>query len=530
MSLSQEVSTHFPTVEALCTALSRHRVLPADQIRSLYHEWSSSAGKASELKSCSDEPDAFRDWLIAHDHVTAFQFQLISRGFADQLYFGAYKILERIGQGRMAGVYKAVNPEGELVALKVLPPSKASNPRAVARFQRESKRAAKLRHPNIVLTIDYGTTAAGLHYIVMELLPGKSLDRVLKKRGPLSIRTSVSLALQLFRGLEYLFQHNYVHRDLKPSNLMVLPGQSGSLRKSLTDAKLKILDIGLARALFAALEHGEVSPELTCEGVIVGTPKYMAPEQARSARTVDIRGDLYSAGCILYEMLAGRTPFTDETVIRQLLRHAEEMPKPISEFNPTVPPILDEFVSTLLAKAPDARFLTPVHAEAALLDVWEKLVTDCGADNANLLDLEGEAQVFSSSEISIAPTQISENTGDTTETGRAVKTQAAEDSLPTSENLGSISVEGSLVGDSTPIESQTPAQSQIPVAVLVQSVQATNTRSLANKHTPASSSGWWSKGSERLRLSQREWTCFFAGAGALLAFQLIVWVIWQLCF
>ncbi|MGF1578112.1 MAG: serine/threonine protein kinase [Gemmataceae bacterium] len=542
MSLNQEVSPGFSNVEALCNALSRHRVLAPEEIRQLYSQWKNAVGLTNEKKSGRNETEDFCNWLVQRGAVTKFQLELVERGYADQLHFGSYKILARIGKGRMAGVYQAINPQGESFAVKVLPPSKATNPIKLARFQREAQLAVQLRHPHIVQTIDYGTTESGLHYIVMELLPGKSLDRVLRKRVILPWPVAVSLALQLFRGLQYLYQVNYVHRDLKPSNLMILPGSSGSLRGPLGDAKLKILDIGLARTHFTDIDQGQSHPELTCDGVIVGTPKYMAPEQARSARTVDIRSDLYSAGCILYEMLAGRAPFTDDGILQQLMRHAQETPAPIRNFNPRVPPVLDEFVSIMLAKDPDTRFPTPAHAKGVLLDVWKRLAADKTSAHSSVVDLGNPTQQ-SSIFGAMAATTGAPNPADTLDSTGSNPSSSSFDPAEDRQNGSGVWEPASQShGSETEISKDLP----VPQAVFVwrKTVGPTTDgptteshdeltsgtqppKSQSNLRSPRYQQGlvWLS---ERCQLSRREWICLLAGAGLVLVFQVLVLMLWRL--
>src|SRR5947209_4094888 len=155
------------TVESLCNQMARNRLLAADAVRSLRQRW------RDEAKEASDDEARFSKWLIANGYLTDFQFGMLTRGFADLLWLGDYKLLDRIGQGRMAGVYKAVHQLGQVVAVKVLPPSKAKNTHLLSRFLRESRLAVRLNHPNVVRTFQQGKTRADLRYIVMEYLDGE---------------------------------------------------------------------------------------------------------------------------------------------------------------------------------------------------------------------------------------------------------------------------------------------------------------------------------------------------------------------
>jgi tRNA A-37 threonylcarbamoyl transferase component Bud32 len=341
------------SVEAVCNLLGRSRLLSAEQIRILHKQWQTVAPNANDVA-------AFGEWLKANDYLTEFQLNLVLRGQVDHLFFGPYKLLERIGKGRMAGVYKAVHTLGQPVAIKVLPPSKAKVPELLGRFQREARLAMKLKHPNVVRAFQTGETD-GLYYIVMEYLDGETLEDVLKRRGRLPPPEAVRLIHQALLGLQHLFEQGMVHRDLKPGNLMLLGGSPTSSK----DATVKIMDIGLGKALFdEAAAAGQF--ELTNEGSLLGTPDYMAPEQARSAQSADIRADIYSLGCTLYQAIAGHVPFVETNLVRLLMRHATEPPRPLREFNPAVPEGLQQIVDWMMAKDPARRYPTPERAAQAL--------------------------------------------------------------------------------------------------------------------------------------------------------------------
>jgi serine/threonine protein kinase len=262
----------------------------------------------------------------------------------------------------MAGVYKAQHQLGQVVAIKVLPPSKAREPNLLGRFQREARLAQKLKHPNIVRTFQLGK-AGELYYLVMEYLEGETLEDVLVRRGKLAPAEAVRLAYQVLQGLQHIHAQGLVHRDLKPSNMMLV----GSTPDTTVRATLKILDIGLGRPLF---DEGAMDittdPGLTGEGVLLGTPDYMSPEQARDARSIDIRSDIYSMGCVLYHCLTGQPPFPDTNIISQMIRHATEPPRPVRELNPAVPDGLQQILGWMLAKEPGGRYPTPERAAQAL--------------------------------------------------------------------------------------------------------------------------------------------------------------------
>jgi serine/threonine protein kinase len=345
------------SVEALCNLLAKHKLLDAADVRSLRQRWLAEAGADAA------NAERFGKWLVAGGNLTEFQMGMLGRGAVEQLVFDQYVVEERIGHGRMAGVYRAVHPTGQQVALKVLPPSKAVDAQFLARFQREARLAIPLEHLNIVRTFQQGRTKAGLHYLVMELLEGESLEDVVKRRKALTPVEAVYLGVQTLDGLQYLFEAGLIHRDLKPGNLMIVGGQADTVLRS----TVKILDIGLGRALFDDLS--DAAPEradLTTEGSILGTPAYMAPEQARNARSADIRSDIYGVGCLLYEALAGKPPFDDPNYMNQILRHATEAPRPLPQINKEMPEALWQVLEIMLSKDPAQRFSTPRQASKAL--------------------------------------------------------------------------------------------------------------------------------------------------------------------
>jgi serine/threonine protein kinase len=344
-----------PSVESLCNQIARSRLLDATAIRDLREQWRKHAGRAA------DNVAGFRKWLIDGARLSEFQLGMMERGYGDFLNFGDYTLQERIGTGRMAGVYKAVHALGQTVAIKVLPPAHAKEPSILGRFLREARMALKVNHDNVVRTFQSGVHK-DLYYIVMEYLDGESLEDILQRRRRLSLQEAVPILIQALQGLDHLHEIGLVHRDLKPGNLMVIPiaaAGAGTL-----DCAVKILDIGLGRALFDEGDPGRegATGTLTSDGAIVGTLNYMAPEQARSAHAADIRADIYSLGCVLYEMLTGSPPFVDANFARQMRRHAEERPRPLTELVPGLPPAVDHIAQKMLAKDPAMRYSIPRQA------------------------------------------------------------------------------------------------------------------------------------------------------------------------
>jgi serine/threonine protein kinase len=348
------------TVQNVYGLLLRSKLLPIDDARALFERWQKEAGPRST------DLTLFNKWLVTNQYLTEYQVTLLGRGHADGFFLNQYKILDRLGKGRMAGVYKAEHELGQIVAIKVLPPSKSRDAGLLARFQREARLAIRLKHPNIVRAFQV-SDANGVHYFVMEHLEGETLDETLQRRGKLPTTEAVRLVYFALLGLQHIHEQGLVHRDLKPANLMLVPAPTPGPNESTLRSAIKILDIGLGRELFdESTLPRQHDGGLTIEGVILGTPDYMSPEQARDARTTDIRADIYSLGCVLYHCLAGRPPFPDTNLVSQMIRHATETPRPLKEFNPTVPDGLQQIVNWMLAKDPAQRYPTPERAAQAL--------------------------------------------------------------------------------------------------------------------------------------------------------------------
>jgi hypothetical protein len=263
-----------------------------------------------------------------------------------------YQILRVLGRGGMGVVYEAEHRHmGRKVALKVISQSLVDHPEAVERFNREVHAAAQLNHPNIVTAFD-AEQAGGLHLLVMEYVEGMSLAQVVEKKGPLPVAYACHFARQAALGLQHAFEQGMVHRDLKPHNLMVTP-----------KGQVKILDFGLARLVV----EKKVGPGLTAEDAVMGTPEYLAPEQALDARQADVRADIYSLGCTLYCLLAGQPPFPDGTAMQKVMAHLERQPRPLPEVRADVPAALWAVVDRMLAKDPSQRYQKPVEVAQALM-------------------------------------------------------------------------------------------------------------------------------------------------------------------
>ncbi|RKI72451.1 TonB family protein [Corallococcus sp. AB049A] len=265
---------------------------------------------------------------------------------------GRFSILEPLGVGGMGKVYRALQaPLERVVALKVLNPNFPSSrdPGFQKRFLREASLTSKLRHPNTVTVIDYGQTDDGIFYIAMEYLEGRTLQQVLGQAGPLPWARAVSVAQQVCRSLREAHALGVVHRDLKPANIMILNEADQDL--------VKVLDFGLVKSV-APQQEGPVSPEITQNGTFLGSPQYMAPEQARNV--ADARSDVYSLGIMLFQMLMGRPPFIARDHIELIFAHYKEPPPTFQSVRPdlAVPPEIEMVVRRCLEKDPARRFQT----------------------------------------------------------------------------------------------------------------------------------------------------------------------------
>jgi WD40 repeat protein/serine/threonine protein kinase len=306
------------------------------------------------------EPGPLAWWLVEQKLATRWQAHMLVSG-RNRFSFGKYKLLDRIGVGGMGTVYKAWQPGlGREVALKVLSDSMVGNEGAASRFHREIQSAASLTHPNIVATFDAGSVG-GKHFLVMEYVDGENLETLARRRGPLPVAEACEYIRQAAVGLAHAHSLGMVHRDIKPANLLLsIPSKSGTQKPGARTADetalpvVKILDFGLAR--LATETQGE--SELTQTGQVMGTPDYIAPEQARDTRTADFRSDVYSLGCTLFRLLTGRVPFVRQSVMEKLLARALEDAPRARSLRQDLPPALDDCIARMLARDPAQRFQT----------------------------------------------------------------------------------------------------------------------------------------------------------------------------
>jgi serine/threonine-protein kinase len=257
---------------------------------------------------------------------------------------GRFQIVQKLGAGAFGTVYKARDKVlGRMLAIKTirmegLAASQTSHTEMLDRFFREAKVASNLKHPNIVTIYDFGESQ-GLSYIAMEFIDGVGLDRVVAETGRMPVERAAALGAQVADALGYAHKHDVVHRDIKPANIMIEAGDH-----------VKVTDFGIAKP-------GDSAEHLTMTGSLLGTPSYMSPEQARGQK-LDGRSDLFSMGCVLYEMVAGVKAFRGESITALLFKIITEEPQPIRELDPSVPDEFLRIVAKALSKAPETRYQT----------------------------------------------------------------------------------------------------------------------------------------------------------------------------
>jgi serine/threonine-protein kinase len=311
-----------------------------------------------------------------------------SAGFADEdlsgRRLGGYRLVRRLGSGAMADVYLAEQISlGRHVAIKVLRPETLRHPAAVSRFEQEARAAASLVHGHIV-QIHEVACIDGIHFLAEEYVAGPSLKAWLNARGPLDARQALWVLKQVGSALARSAEQGIVHRDIKPENLLLtLAGE------------VKVADFGLARVLSEDLD-------LTQDGMTLGTPLYMSPEQGEG-RTVDARSDLYSLGATVYHLLAGRPPYSGPSAVAVVMAHIKEPLVPVAAARPDLPAGLCEIVDRLLAKDPAARFASPQAILQAVDDLESAMFSGSRALPSPLAWPEGAASWMGAAAMSSMP-------------------------------------------------------------------------------------------------------------------------------
>lgn len=268
---------------------------------------------------------------------------------------GQYRLKRLLGVGGMGEVYLAEHPTIKRpCAIKIIRPDKAGDLRTLARFEREVRSTARLSHWNTVDIYDYGRTADGMLFLVMEYLRGLNLSELVQQYGPMPAERVVHLMRQACDALIEAHGLDLIHRDLKPANVFA------ATRGGLYDV-IKLIDFGLARPL-----HNLDGTSLSLEGSITGSPLFMSPEQATGDSEPDKRSDIYSLGAVMYYLLSGRPPFDYDKPFKVIIAHCHEVPKPLSDFVSGVPEALEHIIFRCLKKNPHDRFQDAQHLALAL--------------------------------------------------------------------------------------------------------------------------------------------------------------------
>lgn len=254
-----------------------------------------------------------------------------------------YRIESKLGEGGMGTVFLSTRLMiGDTVAVKVLHVDRVSDAQAVERFRREAQAAARLKHPNAVNIYDFGVSNNGLVYLVMELVEGESLRSIMKQQGPLTPSAAAEILSQICAALDEAHRQHIVHRDLKPDNIIVTTAAGG--------LRVKVLDFGIAKMRDLSV----TANDLTQTGTVLGTPRYMSPEQCMGEE-LDGRSDIYSLGIVLYEMLSGVVPFNSPTLTALVMQHVTQPPPPLRAINISISVAIERVVMRALEKQREAR-------------------------------------------------------------------------------------------------------------------------------------------------------------------------------
>ena len=299
--------------------------------------------KASQIRKAAGDADII-EFMVEKKLMSAAQaekYRKKAQEVEEAPSIPNWTIVRKLGQGGMGAVYKAVHSvmAKKVVAMKVLAPNLANNPDFVARFEREAKSAGALDHPNVVAGVDYGHTSTGAPFFAMEFVDGYSAKDLLEKHGKLKVDDALRIVRDVAQALDHAAGCKLIHRDIKPDNIMVTK----------RDGVVKLADLGLAKQM-------DDENSMTQTGSGFGTPYYMPPEQARNAKYVDPRSDIYALGATLYHLLTGKVPFTGDTAMEVLIAKEKGTYSKPSALNGDIPSQVNLLIDKMMAKDPAHRF------------------------------------------------------------------------------------------------------------------------------------------------------------------------------
>ncbi len=338
-----------PTVEKFLDLVRRSGLVASDQLGRFVQR----VDQAPPEAPIATAREAARQ-LIHDDLLTRWQADKLLEGRHKGFFLGKYRLLDHLGTGGMSSVYLAEHVlMHRRVAVKVLPKSRVDDSSYLERFHREAQAVAALDHRNIVRAYDVDNDGS-THYLVMEYVEGRDLNRIVRQDGPLDYRTAADYIRQAAEGLDHAHAAGLIHRDVKPANLLVDP-----------HGVVKVLDLGLARF---EVEEDRASLTVAYEENVLGTADYLAPEQAIDSHGVDARADIYGLGCSLYYLLTGHPPFPDGTLPQRLMMHQKHPPPSIYADRPDAPTDLVAICLRMMAKKPHDRFQTAGEVARVLAD------------------------------------------------------------------------------------------------------------------------------------------------------------------
>ena len=369
------------TTEEMAALLAKSNLLSAQQLAAV-----------TNWRRRVDDSRAIIQELVRRGWITRWQAQQLLVG-RTRFFLGRYKLVEAIGKGGMGSVFKAEQPAlGRTVALKVMAPELMSNQDAVTRFKREILAVGALNHPNIIVAHD-ADSVGSTFFLVMECVEGRNLKQWITHQSPLPLSWCCEVGRQVADGLQHAYEMGMVHRDIKPTNVLIV---GDSLDDPVT---VKILDMGLARfasqsqlddssdgftlASEAAQPAARGDSSITMAGQIMGSPLYIAPEQAQNSKAVDIRADIYGLGATLFELVAGEPAFRRDDILSTVRAKLTESAPEVRTIRKDVPPELNLVVSRMMARSPDDRFQTPQEVADELGRLAEQLSGDARASSSS---------------------------------------------------------------------------------------------------------------------------------------------------